>query len=100
LLFLIGAASGAMVICIAPARERAPAAVSGAVTGFINTAMVGSGALMQPFIVLLLDANWNGAMRDGARLYSTAAFDAALVALPGCAAVAFAASLLVPAKRN
>ena len=100
LLFLIGASSGAMVICIAAARERSSAAVSGAVTGFINTAMVGSGALMQPVIGLLLDANWNGAMRDGARFYSTAAFDAALVTLPGCAAVAIAASLLVPAKNN
>ncbi|PPR19802.1 MAG: hypothetical protein CFH40_02195, partial [Alphaproteobacteria bacterium MarineAlpha10_Bin3] len=34
------------------------------------------------------------------RFYSTAAFDAALVTLPGCAAVAIAASLLVPAKNN
>jgi MFS family permease len=100
LLFAIGATSGAMVICIAAARERSPAAVSGAVTGFINTAMVGSGALMQPLIGLLLDANWDGAMQDGARLYSPAAFDAALVTLPVCAAVAIAASLLVPAKQT
>jgi MFS family permease len=100
LLFVIGATSGAMVICIAAARERSPAAVSGAVTGFINTAMVGSGALMQPLIGLLLDANWDGAMQDGARLYSPAAFDAALVTLPVCAAVAVAASLLVPAKQT
>jgi MFS family permease len=98
LLFFIGAVSGAMVICIAAARERSPAAVSGAVTGFINTAMVGSGALMLPAIGLLLDANWDGAMLDGARVYSRAAFDAAFVTLPACAAVAIAASLLVPAK--
>ncbi len=100
LLFLIGTVSGAMVICIAAARERAPAAVSGATTGFINMAMVGSGALLQPGIGLLLDLSWDGVMQDGARLYSLAAFDVALVTLPGCAALAIVASLVVPAKRN
>ena len=61
--------------------------------------MVGSGALMLPAIGLLLDANWDGAMLDGARVYSRVAFDAAFVTLPACAAVAIAASLLVPAKK-
>ncbi len=98
LLFFIGAVSGAMVICIAAGRERSPASVGGAVTGFINTAMVGSGALMLPAVGILLDANWDGAMLDGARVYSRADFDAALVNLPACAAVAIIASLLVPAK--
>lgn len=98
LLFLIGTASGAMVVCIAAARERAPAAVSGATTGFINMAMVGAGALLQPGIGLLLDSSWDGTMQDGARVYSLSAFNVALVTLPACAALAVAASLLVPAK--
>lgn len=98
LLFAIGAASGTMVISIAAARERAPASVSGATTGFINTAMVGSGALMQPAIGYLLDLNWDGVMRDGARIYTLDAFDAALVTLPVCCAVGLAAALLVPPK--
>lgn len=99
LLFLIGTGSGAMVVSIAAARERAPAAVSGATTGFINMAMVGAGALLQPGIGLLLDFSWDGTMLNGARVYSLAAFDIALVTLPGCAALAVVASLLVPAKR-
>lgn len=100
MLFLIGTASGAMVVSIAAARERASAAVSGATTGFINMAMVGAGALLQPGIGLLLDSRWDGTIVDGARVYSLAAFDTALVTLPGCAALAVVASLLVPAKRG
>lgn len=98
LLFLIGTVSGAMVVCIAAARERAPAAVSGATTGFINMAMVGAGALLQPGIGLLLDSGWDGTMQDGARVYSLSAYNVALVTLPGCAALAVIASLLVPTK--
>ena len=100
LLFAIGAASGAMVICIAAARERAPAAVSGATTGFINTAMVGSGALTQPAIGYLLDLNWDGTMQAGVRVYSLDAFSAALVSLPLCAAVGLVAALLVPKRKT
>ncbi len=99
LLFFIGVGSGAMVVCIAAARERSPAVVSGATTGFINTAMVGSGALLQPGIGYLLDVNWEGAIQNGARLYSLAAFEAALVTLPACAAVAIVAALAIPAKK-
>ena len=98
LLFAIGAASGTMVISIAAARERAAASVSGATTGFINTAMVGSGALMQPAIGYLLDLNWDGAVQDGVRVYALDAFNAALVTLPICCAVGLVAALLVPAK--
>jgi MFS family permease len=100
LLFLIGAVSGAMVICIAAARERAPAEVSGATTGFINTAMVGSGALLQPGIGWLLDINWDGAMRDGARVYTLDAYESAFITLPGCAIIAIAASLMIPALKR
>ena len=99
LLFAIGAASGAMVICIAAARERASAAVSGATTGFINTAMVGSGAITQPAIGYLLDLNWDGTLEAGVRIYSLGAFDAALVTLPICAAVGLTAALLVPKRQ-
>lgn len=100
LLFAIGLFSGAMVICIAAARERALPSVGGATTGFVNTAMVGSGALLQPAIGYLLDRNWDGVMREGARIYSQQAFDAALVTLPICTAVGLAAALLVPARKQ
>ncbi len=100
LLFAIGTVSGAMVVCIAAARERAPVSIAGATTGFINTAMVGSGALLQPAIGYLLDRNWDGVVREGVRVYSNVAFDAALVTLPACAAIGLAAALLVPALKR
>ena len=100
LLFAIGAASGAMVICIAAARERAPAAVSGATTGFINTAMVGSGALAQPAIGYLLDLNWDGNLQAGVRVYNLDTFATALVILPLCAAVGLIAALFVPRRKR
>jgi len=98
LLFAIGLSSGAMVICIAAARERAPASAGGATTGFVNTAMVASGALLQPAIGYLLDRNWDGVMLEGARVYSNEAFDVALVTLPICTAAGLVAALLVPAR--
>ena len=100
LLFAIGATSGAMVICIAAARERAPAAVSGATTGFINTAMVGSGALAQPAIGYLLDLNWDGNFQAGVRVYNLDTFATALVTLPLCAAVGLVAALFVPRRKR
>ncbi|NIR29301.1 MAG: MFS transporter [Gammaproteobacteria bacterium] len=95
LLFVVGAVSGAMVICMAVARELAPPAVSGATTGFVNTANVGAGAVLQPIIGLVLDARWEGLIVEGARTYSLDAFGAALAILPACAALSLVSALLV-----
>ncbi len=95
LLFLIGATSAGMVICYALARELSPATASGAATGFVNMVTVGSGALMQPFLGWLLDTFWDGTLVDGVRVYSIAAFDAALVTMPACAVVAFGLAWLI-----
>ncbi len=94
-LFGIGASSAGMVISYAVARESSPIQASGTATGFVNTATVGSGALMQPLVGWLLDANWDGTLVDGVRLYSGAAYDVALITMPVCAAVAFASVWLI-----
>ncbi len=91
LLGMIGASSASMVICYALAREHSPREASGAAVGFINMATVGSGALLQPLIGGLLDRFWDGAVIDGVRHYSLAAYDDALVTLPICAVIAFIA---------
>jgi MFS family permease len=95
LLFAIGASSAGMVIGYAVARESSPVKVSGAATGFVNTAAVGSGALMQPLVGWLLDVNWDGTLVDGVRLYSAAAYDVALITMPVCAAASFVAVWLI-----
>jgi hypothetical protein len=53
--------------------------------GIVNVAVVGSGALFQPLIGLLLDLNWDGTLVDGARVYAPAAYQLGLSALViGC----------------
>ncbi len=99
LLFAIGVVSGAMVICIALARELAPSEISGATIGFVNMANVGAGALLQPLVGLLLDLNWDGAAIDGARVYSGEAYAVAFIVLPCCAAGALLAAVRVPETR-
>lgn len=95
LLFAAGAVSGAMVICIAAAREQAPPHLGATVAGFVNTAMVGGGALLQPLIGLILDQQWDGRMLAGARVYSLEAYAAALLVLPLSAVLAILSALAI-----
>ena len=92
LLFLVGLASAAMVITFAAARELSPIGISGAVTGFVNMAAVGAGALLQPFLGWLLDLGWDGRTLDGARIYSLEGYALAFITLPACAALALLAA--------
>lgn len=95
LLFAAGAVSGAMVICIAAAREQAPLHVGATVAGFVNTAMVGGGALVQPLIGLILDRQWDGRTLAGARVYSLEAYATSLLVLPISAMLAIAAAVAI-----
>jgi MFS family permease len=82
LLFLLtGLFLGAMVVCFATAREINPSAVTGAALAFVNMMVVGAGALFQPLIGALLDLNWDGALVEGAPLYSPEAYQAAFSVL-------------------
>ncbi len=82
ILFLTtGACLGGMVIAFALARESNPADSSGMALAFVNMAVMGSGALFQPLVGLLLDRHWDGALLDGARVYSAAAYQSALSVL-------------------
>jgi MFS family permease len=95
LIFTAGLVSGAMVVCLAAARERAPLRIGATVSGFVNTAMVGGGALMQPLVGLLLDAAWDGQIVDGARVYSLEAYRDALLALPVSTALGLMIALAI-----
>jgi MFS family permease len=94
LLFILnGAGSAAMVLSFATAREHNPPQATGAVLGVINTAVVGSGALFQPLIGLLLDLQWDGALEAGGRVYAPDAYRLALAVLPAGCAIGLAAAL-------
>ena len=71
LIFAIGLSASMMVICFALVRELSDPKVHGAATGLVNCFTVGSGALLQPVIGVILDFGWDGEMADGARLYAT-----------------------------
>lgn len=94
LMMLQGFAASPMVVGVALSRESNPPQVSGTVLGFVNTFVVGSGALFQPLIGILLDLQWDGRMVDGARVYSAHAYHLALSVLPVIVAIGCAAALL------
>lgn len=81
-MFTQGIGASSMVLCFALARENNPAWASGATIGVINSFVVGSGAILQPILGWMLDARWDGALRDNARIYSVEAYAEVLPILP------------------
>ena len=67
--------------CFGSVRELNDPDYSSTSLGLMNMCVVGAGAVMQPLIGWLLDLNWDGALQDGARLYSAEAFRVALGSL-------------------
>ena len=65
-----------------------PAHLAGTVSGMANMGVMLGGMLMQPLVGFVLDARWDGAMADGARVYSFAAYQAGFALMLVWAAVA------------
>jgi MFS family permease len=93
LLFAAGFAGSVMTLGFAAARDTNLPADSGAALGFVNTAVIGGGAIFQPLLGFLLDFFWDGAMSGGARLYSLEAYRLAFLVLPGSCILAALAAL-------
>ena len=93
-----GVGSSSMVLAFALAREHNPDWASGATIGIVNCLVVGSGAIMQPLSGYLLDLGWDGAMQDGARVYSEEAFRGAFLILPAIGFTGFVTTLLMQEK--
>ncbi|MBI1779626.1 MAG: MFS transporter [Proteobacteria bacterium] len=81
LLCLNGAGTSALVLTFAAAREHNPPGVSGAAYGIVNTAVIGSGAVFQPLVGLLLDLQWQGEMLAGARVFTPESYRLAFASL-------------------
>lgn len=94
LILLSGVAASSMVISYGTAREHNPGRAVGTAYGFVNTASTAAGALFQPLVGWLLDLNWDGRMVAGARVYSSAAYDRALLVLPLCFLIGVIAALM------
>lgn len=93
LLGLCGVASGGMVLCFALGRELNPRQAGGAVIGVVNTGVMGSGAVLQPFIGWLLDLQWQGVTTEAGRVYALDTYRTAF----WCLVVAFACAGLLAA---
>jgi MFS family permease len=78
----VGFLASCYVAGIGLARDANPEAIGSTVMGFVNTAVVASGAILQPLIGYVLDLHWTGALEAGARLYSPAAYGWGLTVLP------------------
>ncbi|MDH3386870.1 MAG: MFS transporter [Gammaproteobacteria bacterium] len=81
LIFTVGAGGSAMTVCFGSVKELNDINYSSTSLGLMNMCIVGSGAVMQPLIGWLLDLNWDGAMQDGARVYSEQAYTTAFISL-------------------
>ena len=96
LLFFFNGIGGAnMILTFASAKEHNIAAASGVALGVVNTAVVGSGALLQPLIGLLLDWQWQGELQEGVRVYSLSAYNQSFLVLPMVSFIGILLTLLL-----
>lgn len=92
-LFLGGVAGAAMILTYGAARAHTAPEDAGATYGFVNTATVGSGALFQPLLGILLDTAWDGTVSAGVRVYGLEAYRIAFAVLPAMSAIGLLAAL-------
>jgi sugar phosphate permease len=85
LLFTAGMLNGGQVLCFACVKEVSPHQISGTTVGFTNAVVMMSGVIFQPLLGMLLDYAWDGQLSpDGIRIYSDAAYQMAIMAVPIC----------------
>lgn len=95
LIFVTGAAGGAMTVSFGSVRELNDPAYSSTSLGLMNMHVVGAGAVMQPLLGWLLDSQWDGTVIDGARIYSAADYQFAFGSLLLVTAMALVLSFLL-----
>ncbi len=81
LLFLFGIGASCFFLCFSMIRELHPLIFTGTVLGFMNTFDSICEAISEPFIGKLLDLNWAGTYKNGARSFSLQDYHYSLLAL-------------------
>ncbi|MEN8245981.1 MAG: MFS transporter [Thermodesulfobacteriota bacterium] len=74
LMIITGLSSGVMVVSFVFAQESVPRPLAGTIAGVINTGVMVGPMLLQPGVGWVLDAKWDGLLRDGVRVYGVDAF--------------------------
>jgi MFS family permease len=92
LLTLLSAATGicsaSFIICWSLAKESIPARLAGTISGVINMGIMMGATVLQPAVGWALDRRWEGAVREGVREYSLAAYQAGFWLMMGWVLVA------------
>ncbi len=96
LIFICGFCSGAVAIIHAVGSELNPPERRGAGVALVNGMMLIAGAVCQPLIGLILDANWSGRLEAGVRVYDIAAYQLAFLTLVGMGGVATFFGMVTP----
>ena len=94
-LFLQGFFSASMILGFALAKDNNPPESSGVALGLINTFVVGSGAILQPLVGVLLDYRWTGEMFDGVRVFNLVDFQVSMLILPLVCLISFASAFYI-----
>ena len=94
-LFLQGFFSASMILGFALAKDNNPPESSGVALGLINTFVVGSGAILQPLVGVLLDYRWTGEMFDGIRVFNLVDFQVSMLILPFVCLISFASAYYI-----
>jgi MFS family permease len=71
-----GVTSASFISCFAHARESVPPNLSGTAAGVMNMGIMVGPTVLQPAVGWMLDRKWQGALVEGARLYSLEAYRA------------------------
>jgi sugar phosphate permease len=82
ILFAFGLLSSVQILVFAICREATSIKIAGTAIALTNMIVMLGGNLFQPIIGKLLDMSWTGALVDGARVYSPAAYQFALALMP------------------
>jgi MFS family permease len=82
LLFVFGFSISSFLLCFTMIREINAPILAATAVGFMNAFDALFGAFSDPFTGKILDMNWNGAMADGARVFSVDSYQIAFLTLP------------------
>jgi len=81
LLFVGGMVTGCSSVHYATIKEHNDPELTGTCVGFVNMITMSTSAVLQYLVGWLLDLSWDGAMVDGARAYTYAAYQASMLPL-------------------
>lgn len=82
LLFLFGFSISSFLLCFTMIREISLPVLAATAIGFMNAFDALFGAFSDPLTGKFLDMGWDGTIREGARVFSVEAYQAAFITLP------------------